>query len=233
MRSGEASFPILMAREFRVPFSRSIPGLVYLRMLDLHFVLFLGVLVFAWEKGPLAFLVPVALAPVPFGIFKAQGWLQDKLRDRAGRIGELSREILLGLPTNALLFWRTWFWTALNWSVKLLVFAWILRAFTPMPFSFAVLGATTGELSSVLPFHGIAGAGTYEAGVLASLVPLGVELEHALRAALNLHLFLLGASILAGGLAVFIPLGPRIEDEDASTIPGELHPSQAHDQKLP
>ena len=215
MRSGEASFPILMAREFRVPFSRSIPGLVYLRVLDLHFVLFLGIAVLSWERGALGWLLALLLAPIPYGIFRAQEWLRLRLRDREGRISKMGREALLGLPTNSRLFWKSWLWTAVNWTVKLMVFATILRTFTPMPFSHALLGSTTGELSSVLPFNGIAGAGSYEAGVLAGLIPLGVELEAALKAAVNLHLFVLGASILAGALAALVPFAGREPDENA------------------
>ena len=206
MRSGEASFPILMARDFRVPFSRSIPGLLYLRVLDLHFVLLLGAVVLAWERGALAWILALLLAPIPYGIFRAKEWLGARLAGAGGRLVTVGREALLGLPGTSTLFWKTWLWTGVNWTVKLMVFAWILRAFTPMPFSHALLGSTTGELSSVLPFHGIAGAGTYEAGVLASLVPLGVELEAALKAAVNLHLFVLGASILAGAMAALAPI---------------------------
>jgi hypothetical protein len=215
MRSGEASFPILMAREFLVPFSRSIPGLVYLRVLDLHFVLFLATSVLLWDRGPVGWVLALALAPFPYAIFRVQGGLSGQLKGREGKLAKVGKEILQGLPASAGVFWTTWLWTAVNWTVKLLVFAWILRAFAPMPFSYALLGSTTGELSSVLPFHGIAGAGTYEAGVLASLVPLGVELESALKAAVNLHLFVLGASILAGIMAVFFPFSGETSDERA------------------
>ncbi len=215
MRSGEASFPILMAREFRVPFSRSIPGLVYLRVLDLHFVLLLGVAILSWERGALGWILALLLAPIPYGVFRAQEWLGRRLVGREGRISKVGRKALQGLPTSSELFWKTWSWTAVNWTVKLMVLAWVLRAFTPMPFSYALLGSTTGELSSVLPFHGIAGAGSYEAGVLAGLVPLGVELEAALKAAVNLHLFVLGASILAGALAALVPFAGRDPDESA------------------
>ena len=82
-----------------------------------------------------------------------------------------------------------------------------------MPFSSALVGTTTGELSSVLPFHGVGGAGTYEAGMLAGLLPLGITLESALKAAVNLHLFVLGVSILAGVLAALAPLIGRRADE--------------------
>ena len=82
-----------------------------------------------------------------------------------------------------------------------------------MPFSSALVGTTTGELSSVLPFHGLGGAGTYEAGMLAGLVPMGITLESALKAAVNLHLFVLGVSILAGGLAALVSLtGPSADE---------------------
>ena len=80
MRSGEASFPILMAREFRVPFSRSIPALLYLRVLDLHFVLFLGLVVLSWERAAPAWLLALLLAPIP-------SWGSPPLRRSSGRLG--------------------------------------------------------------------------------------------------------------------------------------------------
>jgi uncharacterized membrane protein YbhN (UPF0104 family) len=201
MRSGEASFPILMARDFQVSFVRSVPGLLYLRLLDLHFVLFVGISVLAWQKSGALVSVALLLAPIPFVFFLAQERIRPRLPESGSRLSNLAQEAFRGLPSTGGLFWRTWLWTALNWGGKLLVFAWILRAFAPMPFSYALLGTTTGELSSVLPVHGIAGAGTYEAGVLAGLVPLGVDLDLGLRGAVNLHLFLLGVSLVAGGLA--------------------------------
>jgi len=54
----------------------------------------------------------------------------------------------------------------------------------------------------VLPVHGLAGAGTYEAGVVAALLPFGVAPAAALAGAVNLHLFLLGAALLGGALAL-------------------------------
>jgi hypothetical protein len=215
MRSGEASFPVLMAKVFQVSFSRSLPALFYLRVLDLHFVVLLGTGFFFWGRIDLAWALVLLLAPAPYGLFRAQRWLDGRLSTREGRMATLGREAIQGLPSSSGLFWRIWFWTGLNWSSKLLVLAWILQAFTPMPFPTALVGSTTGELSSVLPFHGIAGAGTYEAGVMAGLVPLGVDLEAAFKAAVNLHLFILGVSILAGSLAAFFPFAKEGVDERA------------------
>ena len=207
MRTGEASFPILMQRDFQVPFSRSIPGLLYLRLLDLHLLLLLGAMVLLSGRSPVGWLPAALLAPIPIALFAAQGWLRPRLEKMGGRRGRILTSGFAGLPTTPALFWATWGWTVMNWGVKLLVFAWILRSFTPMTLEAAFLGSVTGELSSVLPFHGLAGAGTYEAGIMAGLLPLGIDLESALRGAVNLHLFVLGASVFSGLLALVIPTG--------------------------
>lgn len=206
MRSGEASFPLLMKRDFQVPFRRSVPGLLYLRLLDLHFLLLLGALLFAQGRGLWSWVLPLLILPLPILGFLTQTRLQERVRthesDRLGRVTWLE-----GFPQTTGLVLTVWLWTAVNWTVKLLVFAWVLQVFVPLPYAWALIGSITGELSSVLPIHGLAGAGTYEAGVMASLVPLGVELQTALAGAVNLHLFVLGASLFSGALALVIPVG--------------------------
>lgn len=205
MRSGEASFPVLMKREYGVTYIRSVGALLYLRLLDLHFVLLLAAAVLLHGTAGIGVLVALVLAPIPYLAFR----FQERLRDRTHPDTWLGR-LAAGLPDSKPLFWATFGWTAVNWTVKLAVFAWVLRLLEPMPYTTAILGSVTGELSSALPFHGLAGAGTYEAGVLAALVPLGIQTEAALRAAVNLHLFVLGASILSGVLALLLSLGEMV-----------------------
>lgn len=208
MRSGEASFPILMRREFAVPMTRSLPGLFYLRVLDLHFLLVLVAVALAGEGGPLWWGAALLLAPLPLAAFLLQERVRPALGKREGRVAALLAEAATGLPTSSRLFWGTWLWTGVNWGVKLLVFAWILGAFLPeLTYAAALLGSVTGEMSSVLPFHGLAGAGTYEAGIMAGLVPAGLPLERGITGAVNLHLFVLGASVLSGVLALVLPVG--------------------------
>ena len=77
-------------------------------------------------------------------------------------------------------------------------------------------GATTGELSSVLPIHGIAGAGTYEAGVLIGLLPWGLDQGLALASAVNLHLFVLGSTLLLTGLLVLMTQPLKRQDSSSS-----------------
>jgi uncharacterized membrane protein YbhN (UPF0104 family) len=114
-------------------------------------------------------------------------------------------KILTSLPQTPREFWRAWLWTWINWVVKLGVFAWVFQLFAPVSWSVAGLAAIAGDISSVLPIHGVAGAGTYEASIVAALLPFNIAPEIALAAAVNLHLFLLGSTLLGGLVAVFLP----------------------------
>lgn len=216
MRTGEASFPILMGKEFGVPMVRSVPGLLYLRLLDLHFVLVLGASVLGFQKHPGLGAAAIALAPLPFLFLPIRRRLSFDPDPGSGWVGRTVSAALAGLPDSGGLFFRVWVWSAANWTIKLGAYGWILTAFIPIPLGQAILGSTTGELSSVLPVHGVAGAGTYEAGVIAGLVPLGVDLNVALTGAVNLHLFVLGASILAGAVAMAVPGRGRKTMEDST-----------------
>jgi len=85
--------------------------------------------------------------------------------------------------------------------VKLAALAWVLRQFVPLDWSGAGLGVLGGEVTSVLPIHAPGGFGTYEAGMLAALLPQSLQLAAATTAAINTHLFLLGTSLVFGLLA--------------------------------
>jgi uncharacterized membrane protein YbhN (UPF0104 family) len=92
----------------------------------------------------------------------------------------------------------------LNWLVKLVVLAWVLTQFVDVGSSAALLAAIGGELTSAL-FHAPGGVGTYEAGIVAVLVPFGIAAKPALNAAVNAHLFVLGAALASAALALLIP----------------------------
>lgn len=207
MRSGELSFPILMARYFDVPAIRSVPALLWFRLLDLHTI---GLLVLAaaplWtDQYLLVAAATLIWATLPWLGFHYGNFALQKLTARSRpRIQTLARQLSDGLPTQEKAFWRAWGWTVANWLVKLIGFAWVLQLFATLPPFAAWLGAIGGDISSVLPIHGIAGAGTFEAGVVAAMAPFGVPIETGTMAAVNLHLFVLGTSVLGGALALFI-----------------------------
>lgn len=207
MRTGEVTFPVLMSSYFRVRLSRSIPALLWFRILDLHTLGLLALFAVGgrWVNGyPLALLV-LAWLSVPWVIYRMNHWLSGMLESEPqGRFALVLKKILDGAPSSLGLLLRTWIWTMLNWTVKIAAFAWLLMLFSGVPLAPAVFGVIGGELSSVLPVHAVAGVGTYEVGIVAALLPFGVEAENAVASAVNVHLFLLGVSLLGGALSLLL-----------------------------
>jgi uncharacterized membrane protein YbhN (UPF0104 family) len=208
MRSGELAFPVLMGRYFSVSPAESLPALLWLRFMDFHFLLLIGSMALWWKIIISPAVLPVYLGVLAFPVLffilrkKASNWAESK----ETRFYRFAARLIHGIPDKTGVFWRTWLWTVLNWSVKLCVFAWLLKQFVDVPFTHALLGSLMGEMSSVLPVHGFAGAGTYEGGIMMALIPLGVSLENAVQAAVNVHVFLLFATILCAGTGFLLGL---------------------------
>lgn len=210
MRTGELSFPLLMARHFQVPATHSVPVLLWFRLMDLHTLglfawLAVGAYLLGWLPAVAAALAWVALLPLAQ---RLAPWLRDALGDpEGGRARRLVHRVFDALPGEPAAFWRAWAWTFVNWLLKLAVFVWVLSLFLEAPAAAAWLAVIAGDLTSVLPVHGVAGAGTYEAGVVAALLPFGLPADAALAAAVNLHLFVLGSTLLGGLVAPLLPGG--------------------------
>jgi len=208
MRAGELSFPVLMSRYFAVPAVRSMPALLWFRLLDLHMLGIFALLAFQSTLWTWHWIVAslILWSPLPWLAFhfsnRWRRWLSR--HDDQSRLARLSGRLLQGLPQEATTFWRAYGWTAVNWLAKLGAFVWVLRLFIDIGYPAAWMGSIAGDLTSVLPIHGVAGAGTYEAGVVAGLLPYGVAPQPALAAAVNLHLFLLGTTLAGGAISIFI-----------------------------
>jgi uncharacterized membrane protein YbhN (UPF0104 family) len=117
----------------------------------------------------------------------------------------LLQRVLGHVPESAWGFFRVWVWTALSWVCKFMAYTAVVLHFVEIEVWRAVLGTVGAELSSVLPIHGVAGSGSYELAMAAVLIPLGLDLPTVLKAAVNLHLYLLGASLLFGLGALLLP----------------------------
>lgn len=216
MRSGELSFPLLMSRYFNVEATRSIPALLWFRFLDLHTLGLLAFPTLVWPlmgtSGTLA--VACLWVTLPWLVYRwglrVEWWLSQRTHRK---LPALATRLLSGLPRDDRAFAESWWWSVINWVVKLGVFAWVLQLFIPIAPQAALLGAIGGELTSVLPIHGVAGMGTYEAGIMAALLPLGIETREALEAAVNLHLFMLAASLGGGMLTWLLPYRKQATQE--------------------
>lgn len=110
-----------------------------------------------------------------------------------------------GQPTQSIAhFLATLGWTWANWLIKLLTLAWVLSHVAQLGLAAALAGAIGGDLTTVLPIHAPGGFGTFEAGVVLALQPFGLDATSALAAAVNLHLFVLGSSLLAALMVLLI-----------------------------
>lgn len=200
MRLGEAAFPLLMQRYFGKGWLASGVSLLWIRLLDLHFVLLVGILALlppsAWSL--LLPLLWLALLPLSLGL---RPRLEPALRARAPKLAAA----LAHVPAQGWLNLRIWLWTAASWTLKVAAFVLVVTHFAELPARTALAGVVGAELSSVLPVHGVAGAGSYEGAMTLALLPLGVSQAAALTAAVNLHLFLLGCTLLLALTGLLLP----------------------------
>lgn len=219
MRAGELVFPWLMGRYFGHGFLGATASLVWIRLLDLHFLGLIGIFIlFLREPSrvwPLAGLLWLLLPPV-------SGLVGRSIGKGQGRLGRALGVVIDAAPRSASLALRIYLWTALTWIAKFLAFASVLRHFLPLELWEILVGVMGSELSSVLPFHGIAGGGSYELAVVVALLPLGVDATMALAGAVNLHLFLLGMTLILGALALVLPVRTWGGGAAASSGPGQL-----------
>lgn len=206
MRAGEAVFPLLMKRYFGHGLADSSFSLLWIRLLDLHVILLLA-LAAGWLAAPhwLWLLSGVLLLlALPLGFLLRHG-LRARLQTGQGRLLQLACRLLDALPATGGRFARAYGWTLFTWIAKFIAFTSVFLHFADVALWQAITGVIGAELSSVLPIHGVAGSGTYELALVAAIVPTGVGADVALRAAVNLHIFLLGVSLLLWPLAIMLP----------------------------
>lgn len=217
LRSGEASFPLLMRSEFGMPLARATAALLVMRLLDLHALLAaagIGLVIGKdWALPALLLWLAFLLAPIP--LFALKGPILKLSARLPKRLQTLVDEIENGLPASPLAFLRAWGATLLNWSVKVVVLAWVLRLMDVAPIAASFGGALGGELSSVLPVHAPGGVGTYPAGIVAGALSFGADASSAAlaqigKAAVNAHLLILISAFVGTGLAVLIAPSKKV-----------------------
>jgi len=204
MRAGEMVFPWLMRRYFGHGFLDATASLVWIRLLDLHFLGLIGIFILYLREPiwywPVAGLLWVGMVPLV-------GLTRRLAPTGEGRLSGALRLAANAAPDSTARVLRVYFWTASTWVTKFLSLAAVLKHFLPVDLWKVMLGVMGAELSSVLPFHGIAGSGSYELAAVAALMPFGTSAREALAGAVNLHLFLLGVTLMLGLLAFLLPVG--------------------------
>lgn len=210
MRAGELVFPWLMRCYFGRGMLESTAALLWIRLLDLHFLALVALLILNLQHPSWLWwgLAGLWLAGLPLILLSARiadsRWLGGEQKWRSA-----ARRALAAAPRDAWLLARVYLWTGVIWVLKLAAFTSVLKFFLPLDLGRLLAGVLGAELSSVLPFHGVAGSGSYELAAVAALVPFGVDPELALAGAVNLHLFLLGVTLILGGVALLLPKRAR------------------------
>jgi uncharacterized membrane protein YbhN (UPF0104 family) len=201
-RLGEASFPVMMKSGFGVRLVDSAAGLLWIRVMDLHFLLLLFALVAIAEIG--AVMIPIAIA-ILAGPALLPWFLRLAISRRVAPVARVAAKLSDNAPAswgNAL---RLYAVTATVWTTKLAALTVLATLFIDIPGTRGLLGVIAADLSSVLPIHGLAGSGTFEGAMLAALVPLGVPADDVLLAAVNVHVYILIVTLFSVPAAFALP----------------------------
>lgn len=223
MRAGEAGYPWLLQRHWRVPLLESAASLFWLRVQDAGV---LGVLALVWfgpgaGMGGLLLrlgLAAVALLTLALGGHVLARWALARWPSPARWVKPW--RIARGLVESALRApARGWLWSLLHWTGKIGGLGLIVAHLTGQPWLLAFGGALAAEGATALPLSPPAGFGNYEAGVWLGLHSLGADLAMAtvLGAALVAHVFLLLIAVAAAGICPW--LMPPLADEASPKRP--------------
>lgn len=207
MRSGEASFPLMMRSSFDLPLSMTTGTLLFFRVLDLQVLFALGAIAWIWQlhNSLIWWALWILFVTSPLVLIQGRAFIESKLLVLFPRkIEDTAKKVLSGTPQSYKPLVRTLLLTWLNWSTKIIVFAWILTSFADLELVQAITGAMGGELSSVLPVHAPAGVGTYEAGVVAGTALTGSSIDSSVAAAVNLHILIILGTLIGGVIAPLI-----------------------------
>jgi uncharacterized membrane protein YbhN (UPF0104 family) len=218
MRSGEASFPLLLKSIFSIDFTQSTAALLSFRLSDLLVLTLYGLfaLLFGHQLSTHLLFLSIVLV-LTLLVTLLLPMLLNTLSKLWPRMDNSLFKIREGLPRKPAAIFTLLLWTLLIWAVKLTSYALILSSFTEATMPLSLLGSLSGELASGIPLYTPAAFGSFEGGVLAVLIPSGIGQSTALTAAVNLHLFLLLASLVSAGFGLM--LGPVKTTLTGSVVP--------------
>jgi uncharacterized membrane protein YbhN (UPF0104 family) len=205
MRTGEASLPLLLRQKFAINIAKSSGALLSFRLFDLAVLSLLGLLSLMFglhTTDQLLLLILVLLSILLIGVAGFRNL--NKLSHRWPSLVATINQIRQGVPRKPNELISLTLWTLAIWVIKLVGYALILQLFIDASLSLSLLAALSGELASGIPLYTPAAIGSFEGGVLAVLLPAGIDQAKALIGAVSLHLFLLFATMVSAGLGLML-----------------------------
>ena len=205
MRLGELALPMLARWLGNIEFSVGLTSLLWIRLLDLISLIGISVcIVFLPTVGTimlallaaLVFLTPLLIAII---IPKTQ-------HIRLPQILEQARAQLIYEAQNGKRLHRMWRLTILAWLSKIMGMGVLLATLSGIPMTDVITTILGAELSSILPIHGLAGAGSYEAGGIIGSTLMGLSPVLALEMTIQLHIYVLSLTAVFGILGVLLLL---------------------------
>ncbi len=194
-RTGEISFFYMLKKE-NISVSETTISFFTVRIFDAIslFTVFLASYLFLKGKVLLSTFI-VILMPFVFYFLKVVVNIVNVEKLKA-----FSRETLH--LKNLLILYAL---SLLTFISKFTGFYFVLPKNLNLSFIESFFASAAGDLTTVLPIHGLAGIGTYEGGFAGVLIFIGVDKETALLASVFVHIFiLLGAATIAGFSYLFL-----------------------------
>ena len=215
-RVGELAFPILMRTHAATGPSRSVTLFLVGRALDLILLVFvfligscvyLGVhshpfaLVLLAGLSLAGLLLLVRASPLfSYVLRRCETWFPT--RRRFLEIGKRIEAELETATSSRRLFSAAMVTAAMVLTRHAFYWSILVALQSPLAFSAVIVGGTLGESTYLLPFHGVAGLGTVEAGWTVGMSLVGVSVPQALASGLFIHVWSLLLATLMGCLSL-------------------------------
>jgi len=205
MRLGELALPMLARWLGNVEFSVGLTSLLWIRLLDLISLIGISVcIVFLPTVGTIMLALLAALVfftPLLIAII-----IPKTQHIRLPQILEQARAQLIYEAQNGKRLHRMWRLTILAWLSKIMGMGVLLATLSGIPMTDVITTILGAELSSILPIHGLAGAGSYEAGGIIGSTLMGLSPVLALEMTIQLHIYVLSLTAVFGILGVLLLL---------------------------
>ena len=203
MRLGELLLPVMARWIGNVKFSVGLTGLIWIRLLDFISLISITICIILLPSAglimlallaALIFLTPLLLVLV---VPKFQ-------HVRLPQVLEDVRDQLIYEVENGRRLQRMWRLTILAWLAKIGGMGILLAALSGIPMTDLMATILGAELSSILPIHGLAGAGSYEMGGILGSALVGLSPILALEITIQLHIYVLSLTVVFGILGVLL-----------------------------